>query len=81
MALTGEKSLQYQRAYRKANKERLEKDRKERIQEQRDYIRALKEATPCADCGQRYSYWIMQFDHVRGEKKYTLNRLGKIRVA
>lgn len=27
---------------------------------------------PCADCGIQYPYYVMQFDHVRGEKKFNL---------
>jgi hypothetical protein len=27
---------------------------------------------PCADCGIKYPYYVMQFDHVRGEKKFGI---------
>lgn len=27
---------------------------------------------PCADCGIKYPYYVMQFDHVRGEKAFTI---------
>lgn len=27
---------------------------------------------PCADCGVQYPYYVMQFDHVRGEKRFNL---------
>lgn len=27
---------------------------------------------PCADCGIQYPYYVMQFDHVRGEKKFNV---------
>jgi len=33
----------------------------------RDFIREAKNK-PCADCGKTFPYFIMQFDHVRGEK-------------
>jgi len=26
----------------------------------------------CMDCGVRYPFWIMQFDHVRGKKEFAL---------
>ena len=29
---------------------------------------------PCMDCGVRYPFWIMQFDHVRGEKLFDLSQ-------
>lgn len=35
----------------------------------RDEVRAYKEAQPCADCGQCYPHYVMDFDHIRGEKK------------
>jgi len=36
-----------------------------------DYIRQVKESSPCADCGIFYGYWIMDFDHV-GEKTFGI---------
>lgn len=27
---------------------------------------------PCMDCGNNYPWYVMQFDHVRGEKKFNL---------
>jgi len=35
-------------------------------------IYALKERTPCADCGKSYKYWVMQFDHLPGKKKVCM---------
>jgi IS30 family transposase len=32
-----------------------------------NYIRGVKESTPCADCGKHYGYWVMDFDHVAGK--------------
>lgn len=31
------------------------------------WVRKLKER-PCTDCGRRYPYYVMDFDHCRGEK-------------
>ena len=30
----------------------------------RDYIKNIKEATPCLDCGKKYPYYVMHFDHI-----------------
>ena len=38
----------------------------------REWVQAIKEATPCVDCGRFYPYYVMDFDHVRGEKKFTI---------
>jgi hypothetical protein len=35
----------------------------------REMVREYKENNPCADCGNKYSYWIMQFDHLPGVTK------------
>lgn len=32
-----------------------------------EYLREVKNV-PCMDCGQTYPYYVMDFDHVRGEK-------------
>lgn len=39
----------------------------------RAYIRTYKQHQPCADCGQRYASYIMEFDHTRGEKRFELS--------
>ena len=33
-----------------------------------EYVRALKGSSPCAECKVQYPYYVMDFDHVRGEK-------------
>ncbi|TME49760.1 MAG: hypothetical protein E6I55_01495 [Chloroflexi bacterium] len=43
---------------------------------QRTWLRLLlKElkAVPCADCGIQYPSWVMEFDHVRGEKRFNVS--------
>lgn len=42
----------------------------------RAYVRDVKSQSPCKDCGERYPYYVMQFDHVRGEKKFNLYKAG-----
>ena len=37
----------------------------------REVIKAAKDR-PCLDCGVQYPYYVMQFDHVRGEKLFDL---------
>lgn len=38
----------------------------------RDKLDALKNH-PCVDCGVKYMPAVMEFDHVRGEKKFMIN--------
>lgn len=42
-----------------------------RNQERRAALHALKRQ-PCTDCGECYPYYVMQFDHVRGEKLFPV---------
>jgi hypothetical protein len=48
--------------------------RKHRIDSNREYVRAIKESNPCADCGNRYPFYVMQFDHLR-DKYMDVSRM------
>lgn len=39
------------------------------------FLEEVKESSPCVDCGKKYRYWVMDFDHVRGEKYLSVNKL------
>jgi hypothetical protein len=39
----------------------------------RTLLNKLKEA-PCVDCGKNYPPWVMDFDHVRGDKRFNLGQ-------
>ncbi len=41
----------------------------------REYIQEAKNK-PCTDCGIRYPFYVMDFDHVRGEKRVNLSMMG-----
>ena len=41
----------------------------------REYVRNIKESTPCADCGIKYHYSQMDFDHI-DIKKVNIARLA-----
>lgn len=47
----------------------------------KEYVRQVKEDSPCIDCGSYFHYWIMDFDHVRGEKSINLNKLQNCSLA
>lgn len=40
----------------------------------REVIRKEKDK-PCADCEQRYPWYVMDFDHVRGEKTFGIGQM------
>jgi len=38
-------------------------------------IRELKESTPCLDCGKNYPYYVMDFDHITGDKVGNISHM------
>lgn len=38
-------------------------------------IRQLKDNTPCADCANTFPWWVMQFDHITGQKVGNVSAL------
>ena len=42
-----------------------------------EYIALLKESKPCMDCKKSYSYFVMDFDHVKGKKYDNISKLYK----
>ncbi|HEX5273486.1 MAG TPA: hypothetical protein VFW33_23475 [Gemmataceae bacterium] len=58
----------YQREYYERRKGYYLKLQNERVERHRQAIREAKNI-PCADCGQRYPHYVMDFDHRPGEKK------------
>ena len=76
------RSRYYKLWYKRNRKRELARIKKNR--------EAIKQVTrdakkkPCADCGVAYPWYVMQFDHVRGEKKFILcmshMRQGKRKV-
>jgi hypothetical protein len=58
----------YQREYYKRHKDYYIKLQDERVKRNRRVIRQAKNVG-CADCGQRYPQYVMDFDHRPGETK------------
>jgi|ERR671936_2466372 hypothetical protein len=79
-----EYNREYQRRWYKANRElhmeRVLKVNRRRRELGKDYVDDLKRV-PCADCGVKYPPYVMDFDHVRGEKQVNLSRLRNSRLA
>ena len=70
--------------YKRSPRRRLQvlDSNKRRRAGNREYIIAQK-SKPCMDCNKTYPYFVMDFDHVRGEKKYCLsvsNRLSREKI-
>lgn len=56
---------------REEHKKRALNRKRERREELRPFVAELKDV-PCADCGGRFKPWQMDFDHVRGEKRFDI---------
>jgi hypothetical protein len=66
-------------------KEHMRRMAQNRQDAQRAYVKALKEANPCSDCGQFFPYVCMDFDHKdpstkRLEISRCLSRTGSWRI-
>jgi hypothetical protein len=46
----------------------------------RQEIYEYKEKTPCADCGNSFPHYVMDFDHVRGEKLFNVSSAVSRRI-
>ena len=66
----------WQQDYQHRNREALTLEKKKRREAQRQVIREGKKI-PCVDCYVQYDHWIMDYDHVRGVKRFNLNTLGR----
>lgn len=60
----------------RANCKKRVHDRRSKIVKR---IQGTKHYKPCADCGKRYPYWVMQFDHL-GDKEFTISNCRKHQV-
>jgi len=77
MAQSKEEKLAYQKKWYKKNRVKRRAQLKEYMVRSRQKVRDLKESTPCKDCGVKYPYYVMQFDHVPelGTKKANMANL------
>ncbi len=58
-----------QRAYYENNRHYYKSRATHRREWLREYIRSIKATTPCTDCGRKYHYCVMDFDHREDEAK------------
>lgn len=63
--------------YARNKQQYLEKNLRS-FHKRREFVRSMKDC-PCADCGVKYPYYVMDFDHREGEtKEFGLNSLGRL---
>lgn len=44
-------------------------------EEVKSFLKALKESTPCADCGNMFPHFVMDFDHLGDDKEYIISQM------
>jgi hypothetical protein len=66
-------------AWRAEHRDDLLVDQKRRGSEHRAFIDALKAGIPCLDCGEVLPPYCMEYDHVRGEKRFALGKMANHR--
>ena len=69
-----ERQREAERRWYRANRDRVIEKKNRKRERLRAHIRTLKEQ-PCTDCGVAYPYYVMDFDHVRGEKAALISEL------
>jgi hypothetical protein len=47
--------------------------KRQKYEKVRAILRALREA-PCHDCGQRFPWYVTEFDHTRGQKSFNVSK-------
>jgi hypothetical protein len=59
---------EYDRKYRQTHPELYREINRRRRSKTKERVRVLKDR-PCADCGKKYPYYVMDFDHLPGLPK------------
>ena len=62
------KQRTYGREHYSKNKEKYLESNKRRRDELRNFVRLLKQKTPCKDCGISYPHYVMDFDHLKDKE-------------
>lgn len=63
-----ERQREYSRQHYRQNKKRYFERNKINKQKLKKYVDGIKEKNPCVDCGKKYPYYVMDFDHLRDKK-------------
>lgn len=70
------KSTVHHHIHVEAKVKNLERQRRSR-KALSEWVKKIKESNPCADCGNIFPYYVMDFDHVDGEKIQNISRLSR----
>jgi hypothetical protein len=76
-----EKTAAYNSSYRIKNRGKVAVNRKKAAKRIRRFIADAKTEKPCMDCGVIYPAYVMDFDHVRGNKDFELSKASKREIS
>lgn len=62
--------------YKNGGKANVDRNKRQLQARNREYLDKAKEG-PCVDCGVQYPPYVMDFDHVRGEKKDKVSNVAR----
>lgn len=68
----------YQKEYYKKNPDSINNSAKRRKIKIRKLLEKEKDK-PCMDCGKKYPFYVMDFDHVKGKKLFNLSTVANRR--
>lgn len=69
---SGENSISYKNRCNACNWKEFKKNPSKDYKGKVDFIKTIKETTPCYDCGVNYPYYMMDFDHIYNNKSFTI---------
>ena len=67
---------EYQKEHYRKNKEDYYLKSRKHREKMKDRIRTIKQSKPCADCGIKYHYCQMDFDHIRDKTGNISSMVG-----
>ncbi len=64
----------HRKIYENSSKRRrdIQRNSKRWVKKKRDLIKRYKEFVGCQDCGKKFPYYTLEFDHVTGDKEFTI---------
>ena len=72
-----EKQREAQRRYEREYRNQISQAQRDRREHKKKFIQDFKKNKPCADCKIKYPPYVMDFDHIRGEKVQNLSRMHR----
>jgi hypothetical protein len=76
-----DRRLEEAAVYRKEHVEEIRQSAATSRADKRRYIDSLKTGKPCSDCGGTFPPVAMDFDHVRGIKRFSVSKIGGSQMA